>query len=26
LNLAVQSAKGKDIESAQFNFTQADLA
>ena len=25
LNLAVQSAKGKDIESAQFNFTQADL-
>ena len=25
LNLAVQSAKGKDIESAQFNFTQVDL-
>ena len=25
LNLAVQSAKGKDIDSAQFNFTQADL-
>ncbi len=25
LNLAVQSAKGKDIESAQFNFTQTDL-
>jgi outer membrane receptor protein involved in Fe transport len=25
LNLAVQSAKGKGIDSAQFNFTQADL-
>ena len=25
LNLAVQSAKGKGIESAQFNFSQADL-
>jgi outer membrane receptor protein involved in Fe transport len=25
LNLAVQSARGKDIDSAQFNFTQADL-
>jgi outer membrane receptor protein involved in Fe transport len=25
LNLAVQSAKGKEIESAQFNFSQADL-
>jgi outer membrane receptor protein involved in Fe transport len=25
LNLAVQSAKGKDIDSAQFNFSQADL-
>lgn len=25
LNLAVQSAKGKDIDSAQFNFTPADL-
>ena len=26
LNLAAQSAKGKDIESAQFNFAPADLA
>jgi outer membrane receptor for ferrienterochelin and colicins len=26
LNLAVQSAKGKQIDSAQFNFTPADLA
>jgi outer membrane receptor protein involved in Fe transport len=26
LNLAAQSAKGKDIDSAQFNFTPADLA
>jgi outer membrane receptor protein involved in Fe transport len=25
LNLAVQSAKGKDIDSAQFNFSQTDL-
>ena len=25
LNLAVQSAKGKDIDSAQFNFTPSDL-
>jgi outer membrane receptor for ferrienterochelin and colicins len=25
LNLAVQSAKGKDIDSAQFNFAQTDL-
>jgi outer membrane receptor for ferrienterochelin and colicins len=25
LNLAYQSAKGKDIDSAQFNFSQADL-
>jgi len=25
-NLAFQSAKGRDIESAQFNFTQAELA
>jgi outer membrane receptor for ferrienterochelin and colicins len=25
LNLAYQSAKGKDIDSAQFNFTQAEL-
>jgi outer membrane receptor protein involved in Fe transport len=25
LNLAVQSAKGKDIDSAQFNFSQSDL-
>jgi outer membrane receptor for ferrienterochelin and colicins len=26
LNLAYQSARGKDIDSAQFNFSQADLA
>ena len=26
VNLAAQSAKGKDIDSAQFNFTPADLA
>ena len=26
LNLAVQSAKGKDIDSAQYNFSESDLA